>query len=300
MTEIGVRVRGMNNGRGILLMLTAMFMFSLLDAQAKLLSQSLPVMQITWARHFGLMVVVALVFWPRHGRRVLRSSRPALQALRGLMVLGSSVLFLVAISFVPLADAASVAFVAPLLVTGLSGLLLKERAGRRRWIVVVIGLAATLIIIRPGMGVLHPAVFLVLGAASMFALYQIMTRIMSDTDDAATTLSYTAIVGAVIMTAIVPFVWVWPASGRELAMLAGLGLWAAIAEFAVIKAFETAPGAVVAPFQYSMIVWATFYGFTLFGELPDGWTLLGAAILIGTGLFSYYRDAPRRRREPLA
>lgn len=294
MTEIGVRVRGMNNGRGILLMLTAMFMFSLLDAQAKLLSQSLPVMQITWARHFGLMVVVALVFWPRHGRRVLRSSRPALQMLRGLMVLGSSVLFLVAISFVPLADAASVAFVAPLLVTGLSGLLLKERAGRRRWIVVVIGLAATLIIIRPGMGVLHPAVFLVLGAASMFALYQIMTRIMSDTDDAATTLSYTAIVGAVIMTAIVPFVWVWPASGRELAMLAGLGLWAAIAEFAVIKAFETAPGAVVAPFQYSMIVWATFYGFTLFGELPDGWTLLGAAILIATGLFSYYRDAAAR------
>ncbi len=294
MTGITVRARGMNNGRGILLMLTAVFMFSLLDAQAKLLSQSLPVMQITWARHFGLLVVVALVVWPRHGRRALRSSRPGLQILRGLMVLGSSVLFLVAISFVPLADAVSVTFVAPLLVTGLSGLLLKERAGRRRWIVVIIGLAATLIIIRPGLGVLHPAAFLVLGAASMFALYQIMTRIMSDTDDAATTLSYTAIVGAVIMTAIVPFVWVWPASGRELAMLAGLGVWAAGAEFAVIKAFETAPGAVVAPFQYSMIVWATFYGFTLFGELPDGWTLLGAAILIATGLYSYYRDAPPR------
>ncbi len=292
MSGITARVRHMNSARGILMMITAMFMFSFIDAQAKVLSQHLPVLQIAWARHFGLLIVVAVFFWPRNGRAVLRSSRPGLQVLRGVMVVSSTVLFLVAISFVPLADAVAVSFVAPLVVTALGSLLLKERAGIRRWIAVLVGFAATIIIIRPGMGVLHPAALLVLGAASLFGLYQIMARFLSDTDDAATTLSYTAITGAVILTLALPFVWVWPDSLLHAAMLAGLGLWAAAAELAVIKAFEAAPGAVVAPFQYTMIVWATIYGFVLFADLPDAWTLAGAAILVATGLFSFFREAP--------
>ena len=293
MSGIPARARGTNNARGILLMLVAFFMFPFLDAQSKYLSQHLPVLQIAWARSFGLLVVVAVVFWPRHGRAVLRSSRPGLQLLRGLMVVLSTILFLTALRFVPLAEVVAMSFVAPLVVTALSGVLLKERAGARRWIAVFVGFAATMIIIRPGLGVMHPAAFLVLGATSLFALYQIMARFLSDTDDASTTLSYTAIAGAVILSLVVPFVWVWPASPLDAAMLAGLGLWAAAAEFAVIKAFEAAPGPVVAPFQYTSIVWATFYGFVLFADLPDAWTLVGAAVLIASGLYSFHREAPR-------
>ena len=118
-----------------------------------------------------------------------------------------------------------------------------------------------------------------------------MARFLSDTDDASTTLSYTAITGAILLTLVVPFVWVWPASPLDAAMLAGLGLWAAAGEFAVIKAFEAAPGAVVAPFQYTSIVWATFYGFVLFADLPDAWTLVGAAILIASGLYTLRRES---------
>ena len=293
MSGITARARGTNNARGILLMIVAIFMFSFLDAQAKYLSQHLPVLQIAWARNFGLLIVVAVVFWPRHGRAVLRSSRPGLQLLRGIMVVLASVLFLIALSLVPLADVVAVSFVAPLVVTAMSSVILKERAGARRWIAVLVGFAATMIIIRPGLGVLHPAAFLALGSASLFGLYLVMARFLSDTDDASTTLSYTAIAGAVILTPVVPFVWVWPASPLDAAMLAGLGLWGAAAEFAMIKAFEVAPGAVVAPFQYTMIVWATFYGFVLFADLPDAWTLVGAAILITSGLYTFYREAPR-------
>ena len=280
----------MDSTRGILMMILAFFMFSLVDAQAKYLSQHLPVLQIAWARFFGILVVVAVIFWPRHGRAVLRSGSPRLQLFRGALVVCSTVLFLIAIKFVPLADAVAVSFVAPMVVTALSSLLLKERAGARRWIAVLIGFAATIIIIRPGLGVLHPAAFLVIGAASCFGLYQIMVRFLSDTDDASTTLSYTAITGAVILTVVLPFVWVWPASVLEAAIFASIGLWAAVAEFAVIKAFEAAPGSVVAPFQYTMIIWATIYGFLLFGDLPDGWTIVGAAILVATGIYSFHRE----------
>ncbi len=285
----------MNSAFGIVMMITAMFMFSLLDAQAKYLSQSLHVLQIAWARHFGLLIVVAVVFWPRHGRAVLRTTRPGLQLLRGVMVVSSTVLFLIAIKFVPLAEAVAVSFVAPFVVAALGGLLLKEQAGIRRWVAVLMGFAGTMIVIRPGFGVLHPAAFLVLGAASLFAGYQILARFMSDADNAGTTLSYTAIAGAAVLTLVVPFVWVWPATPLEAAMLAGLGLWGAAAEFAVIKAFEAAPGAVVAPFQYTMIIWATFYGFIVFADIPDVWTIVGAAVLIATGLYSFYQERPRTR-----
>ena len=171
MSGITARARGTNNARGILLMIVAIFMFSFLDAQAKYLSQHLPVLQIAWARNFGLLIVVAVVFWPRHGRAVLRSSRPGLQLLRGIMVVLASVLFLIALSLVPLADVVAVSFVAPLVVTAMSSVILKERAGARRWIAVLVGFAATMIIIRPGLGVLHPAAFLALGSASLFGLY---------------------------------------------------------------------------------------------------------------------------------
>ena len=286
-------VRGDDRRRGIAYMVLAGVLFSFVDAQAKYLSETLPVLQIAWARHTGMFVAVVAVIWPRTGLAVLRTRRPKLQLLRGVLVVFSSVLFIAAISFVPLADAVAVSFVAPLLVTVLSALILSEAVGLRRWLAVGVGLVGALIVTRPGLGVIHPAAFLVVIAAAAFALYQVLARLISDTEDLRTTLSYTVIVGAVILTVLLPFNWVKPAGLLDTLILASLGLWAAGAEYAVLKAFIVAPGAVVAPLQYTMLVWGTLYGFLLFADLPDVWTLVGAAILIATGLYTYYREGKR-------
>ena len=205
-------VRGDDRRRGIAFMVLAMFLFAFVDAQAKYLSERLPVLQIAWALHFGMFVAVAVVIWPRTGLAILRTRRPKLQLLRGVLVVLSSVLFLTAISFVPLADAVAVSFVAPLIITVLSALILREPVGLRRWLAVAVGFAGAVIVTRPGLGVIHPAAFLVVCSASAFALYQVLARMISDTEDVRTTLSYTVIVGAVILTVLLPFNWVWPAS----------------------------------------------------------------------------------------
>ena len=290
-------VRGHDYRRGILYMAAAAFLFSVVDAQAKYLSAELPVLQIAWARQFGMLVGVVLVMWPRAGFGVLRTRRLGLQLLRGALVLLSSTLFIVAISYVPLADAVAVSFVAPFLVTIVSAVVLKEAVGVRRWLAVAVGFAGAMVVIRPGLGALHPAAFLVVGAAAGFALYQTIARLISDTEDARTTLSYTALVGAGLLSAVVPFQWAWPSTPLDAAVLAGLGLWAGLAEYMVLKAFVTAPGAVVAPLQYTMLVWGTLSGYLLFADLPDLWTLIGAAILIATGLYTYHREG---RRSPPA
>ena len=286
-------VRGDDRRRGMAFMLLAAVLFSFVDAQAKYLSEHLPVLQIAWARHFGMFVAVAVVIWPRTGLAILRTRRPKLQLLRGVLVILSSVLFITAISFVPLADAVAVSFVAPLMVTVLSALILSEPVGLRRWLAVAVGFAGAMIVTRPGLGVIHPAAFLVAIAAAAFAFYQVVARLISDTEDVRTTLSYTVIVGAVILTALLPFNWVWPAGPLDAVILASIGLWAAGAEYAVLKAFVVAPGAVVAPLQYTMLVWSTLYGFLLFADLPDALTLVGAAVLIATGLYTYHREGKR-------
>lgn len=279
-----------NRVAGICWMMLGMFMFSALDAQTKYLSQHMPVLQVAWGRSFGMFIVVAVLLWPRHGLRILRTQQPVLQAVRGMMVLGSAVLFIVAINYIPLADAVAVTFFGPLIVTALGAMVLKEATDIRRWLVLLVGLGGTLVVIRPGLGVFQPESLLALAACTLFAFYQIVARVLGSSNDIRTTISWTSLVGAVIMTAVLPFVWVMPTDPLDIVMLAGLGLFAAGGEFCLIKAFTTAPVATVAPFQYTMMLWATFYGFTMFGDLPDLWTLIGAGILIATGLYSLYRD----------
>jgi len=146
------------------------------------------------------------------GAAILRTRRPALQVIRGGLAASSATLFIVAVSFVPLADAIAVSFVAPFIVTVLGALVLREPVGIRRWSAVTIGFLGTMIVIRPGMGVIHPAVMLVVLAAILFALRQILSRVLSGTDRIETTVAYTALVGSLLLTMPLPFVWRWPAT----------------------------------------------------------------------------------------
>ncbi len=282
--------------RGIAYMALGMFLFSAVDTQGKFLTESLHPIQIVWCRQMGLVLGV-IVLLALRGASVLATKHPALQITRGALAAGSATIFIFAVSYVPLADAVAVSFVAPFIVTLLGALILREPVGIRRWSAVTIGFIGTLIVIRPGLGVIHPAVFLVLIAATLFALRQILSRHLSGSDRTETTVAYTALVSIVILTVPLPFVWQWPATGTQIALLVGMAVLAAIAEFCVIKALEVAQAVVVAPLQYSLLIWSTFYGYVVFADLPDLWTWVGALIIVATGLYTLHRErlAARRR-----
>ena len=281
--------------RGIAYMAGGMFLFSAVDMQAKFLSDSLHPIQIVWSRQLGLFLGVLTLIALR-GVSVLHTKRPILQIGRGVLAAISATFFIIAIRYVPLADAVAVSFVAPFIVTLLGALILREPVGIRRWVAVSIGFAGTLIVMRPGMGVLHPAVGLVLIAASAFACRQVLSRALSGTDAVQTTVAYTAIVCSALLTIPLPFVWQAPQMGLEVVVLVSMALMAATAEVLVIMALEAAQAVVVAPVMYSLLIWGTFYGWIVFGELPDMWTLVGALIIVATGIYTLNRERLAAKR----
>lgn len=281
--------------RGIALMAAGMFLFSAVDTHAKFLTASLHPIQITWSRQLGLLLGILIVVAIK-GASVLKSSHPWLQISRGVMAAISATMFIVAVSYVPLADAVAVSFVAPFIVTLMGALILREPVGVRRWIAVMIGFIGTLIVIRPGTGVLHPAVFLVVIAASAFAVRQILSRYLSGEDRVVTTVAYTAIASVGLLSVPLPFVWRTPEWGTELFLLISMAVLAACAETLVIMALEAAQAVVVAPVQYTLLIWGTFYGWAVFGQLPDLWTWVGALIIVATGIYTLNRERQAAKR----
>ena len=290
MTTVKSAATGRNQLVGILLALAAMLLLSLMDLLAKYLGQSQPVAQITWARYFFQFVIMAAIFWPRRGLGLLRTSRPWLQIFRSLLLVLCTVIFFTAIRYMSLADAVAITFVSPLMVTALSVPLLGEVVGRRRWAAVAIGFIGAMIIVRPGMGVVHWAAWMLLGLALAFALYQITTRMLSDTDDPMATLFISALVGAVLASLAVPFYWEAPNGIVVWLLLALLGIMGGLGHYILIRSFEYAPVAVLAPLSYTALLWNALFGYLVFGNLPDRWTLIGAAILIATGIYVLYRE----------
>jgi len=283
--------------RGIALMAAGMFLFSGVDAMGKFLTETLHPVQIVWSRQSGLLLgVVALILV--RGRSVLHSAHPRLQISRGVLAACSATLFIVGVAYVPLADAVAITFVAPFMVTVLGALILRERVGVRRWAAVIIGFVGALLVIRPGLGVVHPAAALLIVAASAFALRQVMSRHLAGEDRTQTTVAYTAIVSWTLLCLPLPFIWSTPVTALEVWLLVGMAVLAAIAETLVIMALDAAEAVVVAPVQYSLLIWGTLYGFFIFGQLPDGWTWAGALIIVATGIYTLNREhrAARARR----
>ena len=292
--------RRSESGKGILLMALGMFLFSAVDTGAKFLTDGLHPFQIVWTRQLGLLAG-AIFLIALKGPAILKTTHPNLQFLRGAVAAGSASLFIFAVSYVPLADAIAVSFVAPFIVTLMGAFILREPVGIRRWAAVLIGFLGTLIVLRPGMGVVHPAAGLVVLAAFFFAIRQIVSRALSDTDNTGTTVVYTALVGSFILTLPLPFVWQWP-NGEQMLILVGIAVVAGIAEVFVIKALELAMAVVVAPVHYTLMIWGTFYGFLVFGELPDIWTWTGAVIIMIGGVYTLRREyvVSRRRTADVA
>jgi len=286
------RVARATVARGIAFALFAWLLFASMDAGSKLLAEGYSIIQILWVR-FLSQAVIAGWLAGRHGLVAgLRTRHVWLQSLRSLILVVEIGLFILAITVLPLANAHAILAVTPLLVTALSVPILGERVGWRRWSAIGVAFLGMLIILRPGFGAMQPMALVALSCAVMFATYQVLTRMVGRDDPPMTTLFYTALVGAVGLSLIGPLYWDWPDAGgwALFAMVAGLG---SSGHFMLIKALQLAPASVLQPFSYTVLVWATIVGFVVFGSLPDWPTVLGASIIVASGLYALYRERKR-------
>jgi len=218
------------------------------------------------------------------------------QLLRGLAQAGSAVSFLVGLRTIAIADATAIAFIAPLFVIILSYFILKEPIGIRRWLAVIIGFSGTLIIIRPGFEIINLGHIFIIIAALLFALRQIISRLIASTDDPLTTAFFTAYTSVFIFVLFQPWVWTPIIDKNHIFLFFVFASFAGIAEFLVIKSLQIAHAVVVSPLQYTLLIWVTIFGFFIWGILPDVWTFLGAGVIIATGLYSLHRE--RLKKSP--
>jgi drug/metabolite transporter (DMT)-like permease len=278
--------------RGIALILASTVFLGTSDVTAKYLSATLPSIEIAWIRFlvFALIVSPAMLGSPR---QALRSTRPGLQVMRGIALLLSSLFFISGLRFLPIAEASATSFVSPLFVTALSIVFLGESVGVRRWIATAVGLAGVLIIVRPGTGAFHPAALFPIVSALAWASMLIMTRMMSGKEYATTTMAYSSIVGVCVLSALVPLVWV-ALSWHDILFGILIGVASTAGQWIVVLAFRYADASVLAPFSYTQLVWASIFGFLLFGELPDIWTITGATFIVASGLYTAHRERIRR------
>jgi drug/metabolite transporter (DMT)-like permease len=271
--------------RGIGLMLLAVTTFTCLDATSKYLSALYAVPTIVWARYVSQMLLMLAALGPRMGTRLVRTTNLRLQLMRGGVLTASSLLFLTGLSRIPLAEAASIAFMAPLFIAVLSGPVLHERVERRTWLSLAAGFVGVLLIVRPGGGLFTWAALLPLGSAFLMAVYQMMTRRLAGHDAALTTLFYPALVGSIAVPLVFPLALATlPAQPGHLAMFCALGVLGGIGHFFLIRAHDYAPPSVLGPFMYGQLLTALVLGWLVFGQLPDGLAVVGMLVISASGL----------------
>jgi drug/metabolite transporter (DMT)-like permease len=271
--------------RGILLMVAAVGVFVTMDTIAKYLTRWYPVPLIVWARYVSNLAILLAFLAARGDLRLLRSARPGLQFARGLLLALATLLFFTSLSVLPLADANAIGFVMPLFVAALAVPMLGERLEMARLLAILAGLVGALIIVRPGSELFTPYALLPLGMAVCNALYQILTRKVAGLEPPLTSLVWGAIVGAVLLSAIAPFVWVTPQVASHGALIVVIGVLASVGHFLLIRAYDYANATLLAPYTYTALIWAMLSGWLVFGDLPDGGSLVGMGIIVLSGLY---------------
>jgi drug/metabolite transporter (DMT)-like permease len=279
--------------RGILMIVGSTLFLASSDAMAKYLSRSLPAVEIAWLRFLVfVLIMLPVVLAPASGH-AMRSARPVMQVFRGLGMLFSSIFFIVGLGYLPIAEAAATSFIAPVFVTGLSIAFLGEKVGIRRWIATIAGLAGVLVVVRPGTATFDPAAVFPILSALGWAVALVLTRKISGADRAITTMAYSAIVGFLILSVLVPFYWITP-NWQHILIGTAIGVSSTAGHWIVVMAFRYADASVLAPFSYIQLVWVTLLGFFVFGEVPDSWTFAGAGLIICSGLYTAHRERMRR------
>lgn len=280
---------------GILLAVSAGIFFAMSDATAKYLTPTLPTIEIVWLRWFGFLAIVTpLVLFSRGG--ILHSRRPVLQTGRAICLVLSSVMFIMGLASLPLASATTISFVSPMLVTALSIPFLGEQVGIRRWAAIAVGLVGVLIVVRPGTGAFDPAAIYPLLSATAWATAVILTRKLAGIDRPWTAMCYSAIVGFAVLSIAVTPVFIIP-TWREIGLACLVAVAATVGQYLTVLGFQRAPASLLAPFTYVQLIWATTLGYLIFDRLPDGWTWVGAAVIVASGLYTAHRERVRMREE---
>lgn len=273
--------------------------FATMDALVKWLTSDYPVAQIVALRSWFGLPFLMLIVHLEGGAKALRTRRPLAHLARYALVLGLSFSFFWALSQMKLVDAVAISFAAPMLITALSVPLLGESVGWRRWAAIGVGFIGVLIMLRPGMGVFQWASLVVLGSVVFYSLLMITTRALKSTENTASLIFYPQVGMSLTGVIIAPVVWV-PPTLPDLGLFALAGTFGSAGILCLTHAFRLAPPAVVSPFEYTALIWATILGFLLWAELPDAATLIGATIVSASGLYILYREtagAGRARRD---
>lgn len=277
---------------GIGLILLSGGMLASHDAMTKFLAASFPVTLIIWVRYSIQSVLLLLLFGPKMGVRLFHTYRPVLQLLRGISLLGVSLLLITGLRFIPLAEATAVIFLAPVFVTLLSALLLREPISKSQWLAIGFGLFGVMLIVRPGGALFDWPALLPLAAALCFALYQLLTRMLAGKDHPVTSNFYSGLTGTLLLipVGIMQLDQLQQMPAPALGMLLGLGALAMTAHMLLTLAFRYASAAVLAPFTYAQIISACIVGWLAFGQLPDHWALLGVIVILSSGMWSGWQQ----------
>jgi len=260
-----------------------------MDAISKWLVADYAIGQMMWIRSVPFFLFAWFVVRRPGLRAALVSRRPGLQIVRSLIAVVEGAAFVFAFRYLPLADTHAIAATAPLMVIALGVVVLGERADKARWLAVAAGFVGVLLIVRPGFRDLGWPVLLPLGGALLWAGYQILTRLASRHDTPDTSLIWAALISVVATSFVGPIDWQWP-TDVAWALMIVISLMGAIAHYALIKALDYAEAGAVQPYAYTLLVWVTVLGFVLFGDIPDVWTILGAAIVVASGLYTWHHD----------
>jgi drug/metabolite transporter (DMT)-like permease len=275
------------------------FLFSSMDTLAKhmLKREAYPIGPLIWARYAVHLAFMLALLAPRMGLELVRTRRPGLQIVRGLLLVGSTGFFYLSLSHLPLAEAAAISFVGPVLITAMSGPMLRERVTRRQWIAVALGFLGVLIIVRPGGGVFTAHAIYPLCSALMFSLYQVLTRKLAGRENPFTTLFFTALVGAAATSLPLPFTWQTP-QADQIPFILGIGLLGGLGHFFLIRAVEHTSPARLAPFIYTQLVWSTLLAYLAFDEFPASGSLLGMLVIVSAGMLAIDWRQIRRAATP--
>lgn len=276
---------------GISLMILAVFFFTCLDAAAKwLMLSGMPAMQVVFSRYGLHLLIVLAVFLPVQRAALFQTQKLPLEITRALILLGSTTCNFMAVKFLPLTVTGSILFMTPIILAGLAVPLLGEHVGWRRWLAIIVGFIGILIIIRPGGGAFHWAVFLSLGSATFNAFYAITTRKLAGVDSVYTQQFYAALIATL---AVMPFAlgdWVWPQTNLNWMVFFSLGVLGFLGHLLITMAHRLAPASTLAPFAYPQILFMSAASWLVFSETPSLSIILGAPVVVGSGLYIWMRE----------
>ncbi len=275
---------------GIALMCGAVALFAVLDTTAKYLNTQMDTMEVIWARYMSALVLTFIVSNPLTQPRLLRTGSIKLQITRSLLLVLATAGNFLALRWMQLDEVLSIIFTYPFIVAIASGPLLGEWIGWRRWCAIGFGFCGVLLITRPGVAGVHPAALFSLAATVSYGFYAVITRIVSRVDSNQTSLFYSNFVGALVMLPVIPFVWQTPSNWVIALMLLGTGMLGSLGHFFLIAGHKLAPASVLSPFIYTQLIWVVILGYLVFDHVPNGWTMAGAAMVIGSGLYLLYRE----------